>query len=74
MYCTIIFYHCYTCSIYGSFRPEIKFIYLYLTKPESLSPSIDYALKVELRIFNRWRTTTQKYISTYIIFLQGNFI
>ena len=26
-----MFYHCYTCSIYGSFGPEIKYLYLYLT-------------------------------------------
>ena len=32
MYCTIIFYHCNTCSIYGSFRPEIKYLYLKLIK------------------------------------------
>ena len=26
----LYFNHCYTCSIYGSFRPEIKYLYLYL--------------------------------------------
>ena len=40
--CTVPLYfnHCYTCLIYGSFRPEIKYLYLYL--PVNASMDIPY--------------------------------